>query len=266
MREPRVLLLMLVAVLAALAATQQSAAHEHKLLQVTSSLHTHELKARVLSWKSSSKADELHSFALLHLKALAKHQDHQQQQQEKEEDSRRRVCTALSQALGLWQQQHAHVLHAKQENQQREQQQEQKQQEPLQHEQIKELVELVELLEAAAAAECSALLQTQLEGDLKVTIAQSLHAPKMPASVEEAMTAALWAAAAAAGAAASVSPAANASLLSAAEVSFGLHAPTAQARGKLLLSFAEKLRQGKAIQLTCPAKRMLLLIMQKREI
>ncbi|KAL8454895.1 hypothetical protein Emag_001261 [Eimeria magna] len=210
--EPRVLLLVLIAVLAALAATQRSAAQGHKLLQVASSLQTSELKARVSSWRSSSKSDELHSFALLHLKALMGHQGHQEKQEENED--RRLVCSVLSQALERWQQQHKHVLQAQKENQQREQQQDQKK-EQLQHEQIRELIQL---LEAAAAAECSALLRPQLQGDLRVTIAQSLQALAMPASGEEATVAALWAAAAAAGAAASVSPAANASLLVSSQV------------------------------------------------
>ncbi|KAL8275760.1 hypothetical protein Esti_000323 [Eimeria stiedai] len=151
MMAPRVLLLVLVAMLPA--ATQQSAAQGHELLQVTSSLQTSELKARVSYWRSFSNSNELHSFSLLHFKGLM---DHQQQE---EKEDHRGVCNVLSQALERWQQQHTHVLQAQQENQQQEQQQEQ-QQKQLQLGQIRELVEL---LEAAAAAQCSATLQPQLQ-------------------------------------------------------------------------------------------------------
>ncbi|KAL8431070.1 hypothetical protein ACSSS7_005516 [Eimeria intestinalis] len=178
---PRVLLpVVMVSMLGALAATHhQSAALEHKLLQVTSSLQTSELKARVSSWKSSSNADELHSFALLYLKALANHEEQQQEEKETEKD-RRRLCIVLSQALERWQQQHAHLIEQQQQQkqqqkQQKEQQRDQQQnhqknqhqehqQEHEEHVQRGQIRELIELMEAAAAAECSAVLQPQLQG------------------------------------------------------------------------------------------------------
>lgn len=222
----RVLQLFLVLMTAAAAGSATAANDVQRLLQVPTALDVTIMRERVVSWKHSPRVAELHAFAILHLKASKE----QQQQQQRVEADRILVCRNLGHQLERWQQHHNNLL-----------QQQVQQQQLLLLLPREELLALLELLEATAAADCSRIALSQLHGHLKFFIEHQVRSPLQAADGEAAESAALWAAAGAAAAAASVAADSNATITAAAQMYFGLHAPTAEPKGKMLLEIADQM-------------------------